>query len=635
MRNFFFTVICLLIATLTYANQDTYKKIPKVIVLANQPHSKSLGQTSTLSQQYIQDTGSVTAPQALQGQGGVRIEDLTGNGSEAAVSLRGFGTNASTNSLIILNGIPLDNPDLNIPDLNTLNINDIANFNIINGSEGVLYGDQAVGGVVHINSKKPTARALKMIGYYGSYRHKILYLNLQDAYPTGWSYSLSGTGDDNNNYRDHNNTNRRNVFGQVNYDDESGHINFYYYFNQLKQQFAGALTALQVQQNRRQSQNNTNFSEDNHHFLQLHQESKLTEHWRLESNTAYRQNNVNGFLFGDFDQNRNIFYFMPKSHATFDRLTLLTGVDTMITNYHINSILGQTNDRQQEYSVYGQMENFLPEQFRVITGIRSAFLNNNLTNTLNNNLKNRALAVSVGLKKIINPHWEFYLRRVGNYRFPKVDENALVPKNNQGLQTQTGVSYETGLQATLGHWLSHIELYRLDLNNEIAFDTTQTPSQPFGANTNLPATQRYGLFIDTQYPILENLLFKAQYNYVDPRFVAGANNGKLIPFVSQHGFTVWADYAISNHWNFFSEIVYYSNRFPAGDYANISSKLSGYVTGNLSLRYNIQNFYADFRANNIFNKNYMAYVSFDPGSHQEFFYPAPDRNVIFTVGYKL
>src|SRR3990167_1996128 len=63
----------------------------------------------------------------------MQIYDASGTGSQAAIGIRGFGANAGTNSLILLNGIPLTNPDLAPPDLNTLPLEAIRAIEITAG----------------------------------------------------------------------------------------------------------------------------------------------------------------------------------------------------------------------------------------------------------------------------------------------------------------------------------------------------------------------------------------------------------------------------------------------------------------------------------------------------------------------
>lgn len=82
------------------------------------------------------------------------IQDQGGAGQRKTLSLRG----ASPNSvLVLLDGVPLDAPG-NAVDLSRLPIAMLERVEVMRGS-GSRYGPGAMGGVVNLVSKAPTARA--------------------------------------------------------------------------------------------------------------------------------------------------------------------------------------------------------------------------------------------------------------------------------------------------------------------------------------------------------------------------------------------------------------------------------------------------------------------------------------------
>ena len=75
--------------------------------------------------------------------------------SQTALSIRGFGDNAAANSLILVDGFPLANVSLLTPNFNSIALSDIERIDIIQGSQGSLWGNQAVGGVLNIVTRHP------------------------------------------------------------------------------------------------------------------------------------------------------------------------------------------------------------------------------------------------------------------------------------------------------------------------------------------------------------------------------------------------------------------------------------------------------------------------------------------------
>ena len=127
--------------------------------------------TTIINTQNLQRTAVQNISQALYNKPGVQLLDTFGNNSIVAVGIRGFSSNASSNSLIVVNGFRLINPDLAAPDLNSIPVQDIQRIEIIPGSACVLYGDQAVGGVVNIITKQPQHFIFHLGSRHASYTH--------------------------------------------------------------------------------------------------------------------------------------------------------------------------------------------------------------------------------------------------------------------------------------------------------------------------------------------------------------------------------------------------------------------------------------------------------------------------------
>ncbi|NER16113.1 SusC/RagA family TonB-linked outer membrane protein [Spongiivirga citrea] len=92
----------------------------------------------------------VNAAEALQGRvTGVTVVNNGNPGAAPKINIRGFGTSNNTNPLYIIDGVQTDNPSV----LNSINPNDIAQFNVLKDGAAAIYGARASNGVVIITTK--------------------------------------------------------------------------------------------------------------------------------------------------------------------------------------------------------------------------------------------------------------------------------------------------------------------------------------------------------------------------------------------------------------------------------------------------------------------------------------------------
>src|SRR5438477_1740887 len=113
-----------------------------------------VGTSSTvITADDIAHSPALTVQEIIAQTPGVQLTSLYGgvNGVKTSVDLRGFGAFATSNTLVLINGRRLNDIDMAGVDFSTIPRDSIERIEITRGNSGaVLYGDNAVGGVINI-----------------------------------------------------------------------------------------------------------------------------------------------------------------------------------------------------------------------------------------------------------------------------------------------------------------------------------------------------------------------------------------------------------------------------------------------------------------------------------------------------
>lgn len=634
-------LLCSVLAAPAALAAETQKLDPVFVTAtrSDQPQNRLPAAATVITREDIAASGVRNVADALRLAPGVQVRDFFGDGSQyTGIDMRGFGAAANANTLILVDGRRLNNPDIAGPDLSSISLKDVERIEIINGSAGTLYGDQAVGGVINIITRQSAAFAGQIEAGGGSYgeMHGSAAVSQRVG---GFFYRVSGESRGSDNYRDNNHHENHNVTGRAGYDYGSGSAYLETGYVKDRYQLAGALTAAEVDQNRRQCQPGAcgNFLDSTTAFQRLNWEQTLSSRWSIETDVTHRRGNGSGFLGFALTQDRNQWSINPRVSGKLPLPAgeglLTTGIDLQRSSYEIVGF-GPQSDTQRLRDLYVQAVLPVAAAWEVTVGARNARVDNELVDSFGAgtpvDLRDTRNAWEAGVAWKATQHLRLYTRYDGNFRFAKADEYfSLFPPvttGNSPLQTQTGRTYEVG-----GDWKGqsldlHASLYQLDLNNEISFNPGTF------SNFNLDETRRRGVLLQAGWQAMEKLKLSAGAQYLDAKFSNGPFSGNRVPLVAQKTGRLAANVKLPQNLDSMVELQATGRRPFDSDFASASAPLPGFVVANLALNGEWGAWRASARVNNLLDHEYSEYGVIAFGGTPTF-YPSPERNYSLNLGY--
>lgn len=615
------------------AAEQTTELPPLVVTRATALHNPTPASVAVIDRKQIEASASHNLLDVLRTQAGLQIRDTMGDGNRAAISLRGFGENAVNNTLVLVDGRRLNQPSLSGPDLNSVPLDNIERIEIIRGAGTVLYGDQAVGGVINIITRTPSRNEAYIETGLGSHDLEAYRGHVFQQLGGGFSAYASGETRNSDNYRDHNNSNYSNAFARLRYDHASGHALYEYQTVDDELLYPNALPLAQRRIDRKQS-----FSQSwNDNKTQVHRfavEQHLNNIW--SSNFDYSHSDQDGVgSFGpgaEFAQGTRIETFSPRLTARWDtalgRSEWLLGHDHITSDYQAS---WGTDAQQTLRDWYTQLSQPLGHDLTLTVGYRASEVDdNNKGSTLKH--RDREGSSSIGLNWQANEQTRLFIKREDVLRWANVDENGFAAPGITFLKPQTGESWETGIEWRDGIQRYQASLYRLELEDELMYDPTAIgPFSIFGfdgANINLDKTLRKGLLLEGERQLTERLSIGGQYSFTDAEYRAGSFQGNDVPWVARHSASAHLGYEILPGLKSQLETVYTGKRYYSGDDANTQPRAGSYTLLNAALSYDYQQLNSKLRINNLTGKRYDAFAS---AANR---YPAPEEDVQLSVGYR-
>src|SRR4030042_986355 len=126
----------------------------EVFVTSDKPPAvREMAIKNEITEEQIKATNSHTVAEALAHVPGIRVS--TGRKNEPAIQIHGM---PQEKVLVLIDGVPYYETNYGKLDMNQIPVDNIAKIEVIKGAPSVIYGPNALMGVVNIITKKGTAK---------------------------------------------------------------------------------------------------------------------------------------------------------------------------------------------------------------------------------------------------------------------------------------------------------------------------------------------------------------------------------------------------------------------------------------------------------------------------------------------
>jgi iron complex outermembrane recepter protein len=580
----------------------------------------------------IADSNAQNVPELLQEQG-IHVSDMGGTRRNYSVDLRGFGESAPANTLVLVDGRRVNQPDLSTADWVLIPLERIDRIEIIRGGRGsVLYGDNASGGVINIITREARETGGGVSAQYGSYE------TFRSAAWAGvaaerWSLDLSGGYFDSDGYRDNSANEMKDLGLSLRFDPTDRlHLHLSGGFHDDRTGLPGALKESDLVNgfDRTDTLYPDNFSETRDYYVQTGLELDIFQNSSFKIDSSLRQR----------DKTFRLFY-MNSSYeyqTTLDTVTLspqlvlrqdlgafgnrlIVGLDYSVAEEDIS---GGTDLEKRSLAYYLHDEIELIRGLTLSGGYRHDKAHYAFTPSEPDHADLRQDVYNIGLNYAFSEGSHLYASYARSYRYPLLDEIFLFSGSiDTTLKEQTSDHYEVGLGYAASERLRlNLALFHIITRDEIFYDKINW------TNTNLDGdTLRTGLEAGTTWRG-KRLGLGMNYTLIAAEIDGGRFDGKEIPHVPTHSGAAWADYTFGNKLFVGLKGIYVGKRPFIADFDNTLPEQEDYFLLNAKIKYPVRflTFFVDL--NNILNEEYASFGGNDnPGGEEErAYYPSPKFN---------
>lgn len=668
----------------THASDLSASELPTLVVAPTSndgnvwttPHGVSIITARDLEKAPVSSLGALLAREA-----GLTLKSYFGSDKNATLDIRGMGDTATSNVLVMVDGMRLNEADLSGADLSSIALADIERIEIVRGGGAVRYGDGAVGGVINIVTRAPAATRLRGEARLetASYASHALRASLTGG-SAGWRLRATGSRSVTDGYRNNSGLDRSDASLEVRHsttlDGFTPEVFARFSFHQDRYGLPGPVSAAEFagsESERRSTKSPFDEGRTDDRMFTLGTNLDFGTAGLLEIQARWRDRD-NPYIMGytplltradqanRIESNRQDFQLrysrdidaFGRSHSlalgghwqSADYVRRMNGENRVGSS---SRTLGDLNG----HGVYAESVLRGPEGWSLHAGARANRLQSrtgeqrytqtcdyiiviapplnipipvpiNCSNAYqmqgerNNLWHNRAY--ELGLVWEATPRTVLFASANRQFRAPNIDELA---QASADLRPQTGTTLELGIRTRPQDRAElSATVFGMNNQNEIYY------ASDLNLNRNYDqATKRRGGEIQTRWQVAAPLTLVANLAYVRPRF---ANTGADIPHVPRWTAHTRVEWRVQPRLDLLASLRYVGKRYDGNDVTNQAyPALHSYRLVDLGARYApTKAFELSAAVNNLFDETYSTLA------YSTTYYPMPGRNFSLSAAWR-
>ena len=618
--------------------------LPDTVITANRlpqdPTLLPMG-VSVITAEEIRAAGVTDASDAIRWLGGFVTRIDTTGGRNPTLDIRGFGETASSNLVILVDGVRLNEGDMGGAAISWIPVDSIERIEIVRGSGAVLHGEGATAGMINIitgrGMTQPGGAVSVGVGNRGT---RDVRMEMRTA-SENWKSQIYGAALNTDNHRDNFRIQDRNLLAKTTWSDGDKSLSTQLGVQSQDGGLPGGVNVAEFQSNPFQSFKLNDSGKTDTANLLLSAKFSLN-FWSVVADVNHRNVKSKGYyIFDGYTSD-------SKTHTTrvglraWRNLSLfqaagrfIVGVDSerwQQDKAMLNPTYGNTNVRinQSSDALYGRQElDWAQAGMKAFAGVRQTESYREAKGDSSGSLDASNLSWEIGLAKRVAQGAELYGRVGTSFRLANSDEfscSYLCPPSTLNLlRPQTSKDQELGYRQKYheGYWT--VRYYRSNLRDEIGLGAD------YFTNMNFDPTRREGLELEAKMKLNSALRAGFQVAQRKSTFIDGPYEGKAVPLSPEQSVTSNLMYQMSPTQQVVLLNQWVSEQKVAGDLSNSCSQaIPSFSLTNLRYTHSLDAWTLSGQISNLFDKQYYDYRSrCNPVSRS--IYPQAGRTWAFTA----